>query len=99
MLRMSALLTFRETINRCSRLASVGQPAALHEHLGDLDGIGGRPLPEVVGHHPEVEAVGVGNVAADATGVHRVLSRALDLKSEQAAIAASERELQTIDGG
>jgi hypothetical protein len=27
-----------------------------------------------------------------------VLSRSLDLKSEQAAIAASERELQTIDG-
>jgi purine-cytosine permease-like protein len=31
--------------------------------------------------------------------VYLVLSRSLDLKSEQAAIAASERELQTIDGG
>ena len=30
--------------------------------------------------------------------VYLVLSRSLDLKSEQAAIAASERELQTIDG-
>ena len=31
--------------------------------------------------------------------VYLVLSRSLDLKSEQAAIAASERELQTIDEG
>jgi purine-cytosine permease-like protein len=31
--------------------------------------------------------------------VYLVLSRSLDLESEQAAIAASERELQTIDGG
>ena len=31
--------------------------------------------------------------------VYLVLSRSLDLKSEQAAIAASERELQKIDGG
>ena len=31
--------------------------------------------------------------------VYLVLSRSLDLKSEQAAIAASERELQTIDKG
>jgi len=31
--------------------------------------------------------------------VYLVLSRALDLKSEQAAIAASERELQAIDEG
>ena len=30
--------------------------------------------------------------------VYLVLSRSLDLKSEQAAISASERELQTIDG-
>jgi hypothetical protein len=30
--------------------------------------------------------------------VYLVLSRSLDLESEQAAIAASERELQTIDG-
>jgi cytosine/uracil/thiamine/allantoin permease len=31
--------------------------------------------------------------------VYLVLSRSLDLKAEQAAIAASERELQTIDEG
>jgi cytosine/uracil/thiamine/allantoin permease len=30
--------------------------------------------------------------------VYLVLSRSLDLESEQAAIAVSERELQTIDG-
>ena len=36
------------------------------QQLRDLDGIGGGSLAEVVGHAPEVEAVGEGGVAADA---------------------------------
>src|SRR5205823_6475800 len=38
----------------------------LVKELGDLDGVGGGPLAEVVAHHPEVETPLVGGIAADA---------------------------------
>src|SRR5262245_49331424 len=34
--------------------SALRQPAALHQDLGDLHGVGRRPLAEVVGHHPQV---------------------------------------------
>ena len=37
-----------ERLNRCAEIAG-------HE-LGDLDGVGGRALPQVVGHHPQAES-------------------------------------------
>ena len=37
------------------------------QQLGDLDGIGGGPLAEVVADNPEVEAALVRGIAADAT--------------------------------
>src|SRR5690606_38992450 len=30
-------------------------PSPAHEQLGDLNGVRGRPFPQIVGDHPEVE--------------------------------------------
>src|SRR5258708_6187895 len=35
------------------------------EEFGDLDGVGGRPFPQIVAHAPEAEAVRMRHVAAD----------------------------------
>src|SRR4029453_8836415 len=42
------------------------------EHLGDLDGVEGGALAEVVGHRPEQHRPWVGQVAADAADEHPV---------------------------
>ena len=64
---------------RAPRADAGRDPVPLAQDLGELDGIGGRPLAEVVGDHPEGEAaiVGDGHVATDAPDVDLVVARGL----------------------
>src|SRR5262245_40502697 len=49
-----------------------GQPAALEQYLGDLHCVGRGPLAQVVGHHPQVQAIGHARVAAYSAHEHLV---------------------------
>ena len=61
---------------RRRRDAGGADQAALVQQLGELDGVGGRALAQVVAHDPEVEAALVRGVAAYAPDEHVVAARA-----------------------
>jgi hypothetical protein len=44
------------------------------QDLGDLDGVEGRTLAQIVGDHPHVEPVRNGRVTADAAHINLVLA-------------------------
>src|SRR4051812_2597260 len=52
--------------SRGKRASAPRQPTALHKHFRDLHRVGRRALAQVVGHHPEVEAVRHCRVTANA---------------------------------
>ncbi|KAF0137880.1 MAG: hypothetical protein FD153_1587 [Rhodospirillaceae bacterium] len=45
-----------------------------HQNLGNLDGIEGRPLAQVVGHTPEGKAIGDRTIRAQARDIDRILA-------------------------
>ena len=47
---------------------------ALHESLGDLDGVQGRSLAQVIRYYPHVEPIGNGRIRAQAADKRLVLA-------------------------
>lgn len=61
--------------------------AAIDEQLGDLDGVQGSTLAQVVGDHPDVEAVFDSCILANARDVSRILARGFIWRDVAAVLA------------